>query len=36
MCIMGPKAFGEACGHHFKKYAWDNATLEDLIESLNL
>jgi aminopeptidase N len=33
---MGPEAFGKGCGAHFKKFAWDNATLEDLINSLDV
>jgi hypothetical protein len=34
MYIIGSEGFGKACGEHFKKFAWDNATLEDLIQSL--
>lgn len=36
LCIMGAEAFGKGCGAHFKKFAWSNATLADLIESLNV
>jgi aminopeptidase N len=34
--LIGAEGFGRACGAHFKKFAWDNATLNDLIESLNV
>jgi aminopeptidase N len=33
---MGADAFGKACGDHFKKYQWGNATLNDLIGSLDV
>lgn len=36
MYLIGSEGFGRACGVHFKKFAWDNATLDDLIESLDV
>lgn len=34
LSIMGADNFGAACGQYFKKFGWRNATLDDLIQSL--
>lgn len=34
LCIMGEKEFGDACGNYFRRFAWKNARLDDLIEAL--
>ena len=36
MNLITPPVFGKACGNYFKKYGWQNAVLDNLIEELNL
>lgn len=36
MFLIGQEGFGRGCGNYFKKFAWDNATLADLIEFLDV